>query len=184
MRTSAISAPARAGSVSAIRIASSLFTAISERLWPRRSCRSREKRSRSSVTARRATASRAAYASRCMSHMRRWYRLTHAANPQVRKKTTKKKGKIVYQRRSPSSSLRQAASVANAAQNAAVPAHRATIWLRVTGDSTSAVAQNTGMTLQAALVSIIGHRAAVIAPLRTTSRRDAPPSRPVRTSRM
>ncbi|MCQ0020390.1 hypothetical protein LUX39_47480 [Actinomadura madurae] len=67
----------------AVRIASSLFTAMRDRLWPSRSCRSREKRSRSSVTASRARASRAAWASWCRSHMRRWYRLTNTTAPQV-----------------------------------------------------------------------------------------------------
>src|SRR3954452_21438604 len=57
--TSAISSRARAGSRSASRPASWLFSAISDRLWPSRSCRSRAKRSRSSATALRASSSRA-----------------------------------------------------------------------------------------------------------------------------
>src|SRR5690606_34532068 len=66
--TSAISAAARSGSLRASRAASSLFTAIPDRLWPRRSCMSRANRSRSSLTASRARASRARVASRATSH--------------------------------------------------------------------------------------------------------------------
>lgn len=55
----------------ASRRAASDFTTITDRVWPSRSCRSREKRSRSSSTARRASSSRAARNSRTASERER-----------------------------------------------------------------------------------------------------------------
>ena len=61
---SSSSAAARSGSCSSSRAASSLLSAITERLWPSRSCMSRAMRSRSSETASSASSSRAACSSR------------------------------------------------------------------------------------------------------------------------
>ena len=60
-----------AGSAAPIRSASSAFSAMTDRLWPTRSCRSRAKRRRSSATASRATSPRAARRSALSSISRR-----------------------------------------------------------------------------------------------------------------
>jgi hypothetical protein len=62
--TSSISARAWAGSSSMTRLASSLLRAMTDRLWPSVSCKSRAILARSSLTARRASSVRAANSAR------------------------------------------------------------------------------------------------------------------------